>query len=71
MPALNQQEGTFVNIDKRVVPIYPALSYGGYTLADLYNALESEAPLERTIELTSELGVQFDALENYFTVGGE
>ena len=32
MPALNQQEGTFTTIDKRVVPTNAALAYNGYEL---------------------------------------
>ncbi|MGM0624232.1 MAG: NADH-quinone oxidoreductase subunit G, partial [Campylobacterota bacterium] len=32
MPALNQQEGTFVNINKKVVPTNAAVGYEGYTL---------------------------------------
>jgi NADH-quinone oxidoreductase subunit G len=39
MPALNQQEGTFTNIDKRVVPTNAALEYNGYILNDIANAL--------------------------------
>jgi len=39
MPALNQQEGTLTSIDKRVVPTNAALSYDGYELNDIANAL--------------------------------
>jgi len=37
MPAMNQQEGTFTNISKRVVPTNAALEYGGYELNDTSN----------------------------------
>jgi NADH-quinone oxidoreductase subunit G len=39
MPALNQQEGTFTNINKRVVPTNAALIYNGYELNDIANGL--------------------------------
>jgi NADH-quinone oxidoreductase subunit G len=37
LPALNQQEGTFTTIDKKVVPINVALSFGGHCLNDIAN----------------------------------
>ena len=67
MPSLNQQEGTFTNIDKRVVPTNVALPYNGYVLNDLANALGINA--QYTIDYTSQLpvsagfyGSTFDAL---------
>ncbi|WP_419771158.1 MAG: NADH-quinone oxidoreductase subunit G [Candidatus Marinarcus sp.] len=72
MPALNQQEGTFTNFDKRVVPTNVALPYGGYVLNDLANVLLEE-DIEYTIEYTPMLpttkgfkAVEFDSLPNYF-----
>ncbi|MDR2033076.1 MAG: NADH-quinone oxidoreductase subunit G [Helicobacteraceae bacterium] len=71
MPALNRQEGTFVGIDKRVVALYPALSYNGFTLTDIYNALSGD-DLEKAIDLTSELGgAAFGDLQNEFGADGE
>jgi NADH-quinone oxidoreductase subunit G len=67
MPALNQQEGTFVNIDKKVVPLNAAVEYKGYELNDLANALGLKS--EHVIDYTSKLGfkeIAFDDLENYF-----
>lgn len=71
MPALNQQEGTFVNVDKRVVPTNAALAYKGYVLNDLANALGLDA--EYTIDYTSKLPTEsgfkeilFDDLPNEF-----
>jgi len=71
MPALNQQEGTFTNIDKRVVPTNAALSYNGYTLNDIANELGLKA--EFTIDYTKQLPIEkgftacdFDGLANYF-----
>lgn len=76
MPALNQQEGTMVSIDKRVSPTNVALPFGGYCLNDLANALGLEA--EYTISYTKSLplsagfkAVEFDTLPNYFTNAGE
>ncbi len=71
MPALNQQEGTFTNINKKVVPTNAALGYGGYTLNDLANALGLIS--EETVDYTGQLGQvaeysakAFDDLPNYF-----
>jgi NADH-quinone oxidoreductase subunit G len=76
MPALNQQEGTFTNIDKRVVPTNVALPYSGYVLNDIANALglESEYTIDYTKELPINKGykaIEFDDLENYYTNAGE
>jgi len=73
IPALNQQEGTFTNIDKRVVPTNAALPYKGYVLNDISNVL-FETEVEHTIEYTKSLpisrgfkAVEFDSLTNYFS----
>ncbi|MDR2151851.1 MAG: NADH-quinone oxidoreductase subunit G [Helicobacteraceae bacterium] len=72
MPSLLQQEGTIVNIDRRVAPIYPALGYDGYALAHLYNAIApDDEAIERTADLTAQLGASFDSLENEFGANGE
>ncbi len=70
MPALNQQEGTFVNIDKRVVPLNAAISFGGYELNDIANAIGITK--EFTIDYTKELfaNVEFDKLPNRFLNDG-
>jgi len=76
MPALNQQEGTFTNIDKRVVPTNVALPYNGYVLNDLAKALgisDKEYTIEFTKELPEEKGYQsidFDELPNEFLNDG-
>jgi NADH-quinone oxidoreductase subunit G len=72
MPAINQQEGTFTNINKKVVPTNAALPYGGYTLNDIASALgvESEFTINYTKSLPTSKGfkeVEFDDLPNYFT----
>ncbi|MFT7860256.1 MAG: NADH-quinone oxidoreductase subunit G [Sulfurimonas sp.] len=76
VPALNQQEGTVVSIDNRVLPLNVALGFEGYTLNDLANALGSEA--KHTIDYTKELAnvagfkaIEFDQLENFLTPLGE
>lgn len=76
MPAMNQQEGTLSSIDKRVVPTNVALSYGGYVLNDIANALGINAAY--TINYTEHLplnkgfkATEFDALPNYFDATGK
>ncbi|MDD2780784.1 NADH-quinone oxidoreductase subunit G [Sulfuricurvum sp.] len=76
MPSLNQQEGTLTGIDKRVNPTNAALSYGGYILNDLANALGVNAKL--TVDYTAQLPVEkgfsacvFDSLPNHYTNSGE
>ncbi len=68
MPALNQQEGTFVSINKRVVPTNAAISYNGYELNDIANAL-LDRKMKYTIDYTSEIfnKVSFENLPNHFT----
>ncbi len=72
MPALNQQEGTFTNIDKKLIPTNAALAYNGYVLNDIANVI-LEDDIEHTIEYTEELptnagykSVEFDKLPNNF-----
>lgn len=65
MPALNQQEGTFVNIDKNLVSLNAGVGYKGYELNDIACALGLEK--ENIIEYTSELpfnDTKFDDLIN-------
>ena len=72
IPALNQQEGTFTNIDKKVVPTNAVLPYNGYTLNDIANevlALDFEHTIEYTEFLPEDKGfksIDFDRLPNYF-----
>jgi len=72
MPALNQQEGTFVNINKRVVPTNAAISYDGYELNDIANQI-LDRKTKYTIDFTSEIfeKIPFEKLENHFTNGME
>ena len=72
-PSLVQQEGTFTNYDKRVVPSNAALDYGGYELNDIACALGVCA--EHAIDYTPSLGadfepIKFDDLENFYDNGG-
>lgn len=74
--SLNQQEGTFLNYDKRVVPTNAALEFGGYFLNDLANALGFDE--KYTIDYTKRLPInkgfsplEFDSLDNFYTNGGE
>ncbi len=75
MPALNQQEGTFTSINKKVVPTNVALPYSGYVLNDIANALGLEAKLtiDYTPQLPTESGfmiADFDALPNLYDNAG-
>ena len=76
VPALNQQEGTVVSIDNRVLPLNAALGFDGYELNDIACAFEIES--ENTINYTKELpkasgfkAVEFDSLENFLGAFGE
>jgi len=76
VPALNQQEGTFVNIDTRVLPTNVALGFDGYTLKDV--AYQCGVEYRETIDCTKELvqydgflAVDFDDLENFLSPLGE
>ena len=72
IPALNQQEGTFTNIDKKIIPTNAAVQYKGYTLNEIANVILNE-DVEHTIDYTVELptskgyqAVEFDSLPNMF-----
>ncbi len=76
MPALNQQEGTLTNMNKRVVPTNAAIEYGGYELNDLMNGLGLGKTL--TVDWTASLpadrgfkAIDFDALPNGYTNDGQ
>ncbi len=71
MPTLNQQEGTFTNINKRVVPTNAGVEYGGYTLNDLANEILDDKKIN-TIDYTKEIfnNIDFDNLENSFKNDG-
>lgn len=76
VPALNQQEGTFVNIDKRVLPTNVALSFSGYTLNDIAKAFDinEKETINYTEKLSKDVGfreVAFDDLENFLGSLGE
>ena len=65
MPSLNQQEGTFVNIDKDLVVLNAGVPYKAYELNDIANALGVVS--ENIIDYTAQLGfknIAFDDLEN-------
>ena len=72
IPALNQQEGTFTNIDKKVIPTNAALGFNGYTLNEIANELlneDVEYTIEYTVKLPLEKGYKalaFDDLPNKF-----
>lgn len=76
VPALNQQEGTVVSIDNRVLPTNVALGFDGYTLNDIASALgiDKENTIDYTSELSKEAGfknIGFDELENFLSPLGD
>jgi len=76
MPAINQQEGTLTSINKRVNPTNAAISYGGYELNDIAQALGFDANLviNYTEKLPVEVGFRsekFDDLPNHYENNGE
>lgn len=71
MPALNQQEGTFTTIHKRVVPTNVALEFDGFCLNDIANrlGLNQRYTIDYTPQLPHASGYQekvFDDLPAYF-----
>lgn len=73
--ALTQQEGTFTNIEHRVVPTNAALSHDGYFLNDLACALDiySKYTIDYTDKLPKKSGykdIKFDNLTNHYGVDG-
>ena len=76
MPAMNQQEGTFTNIAKRVVPTNAAVEYGGYELNDLVSELINggeRLTIDWTVKLPTSKGfqaIEFDALPNGYSNDG-
>ncbi|MCW8895691.1 MAG: NADH-quinone oxidoreductase subunit G [Sulfurimonas sp.] len=76
VPALNQQEGTVVSIDNRVLPTNAALGFDGYNLNDLANALgiHKKNTIDYTKELNTNAGfkdIEFDNLENFLSKMGD
>ncbi len=76
VPSLNQQEGTFVSVDKQVVPTNAAVGFDGYELLNI--AKEFGISKEHTIDFTSELpskegfkNIEFDKLFNFLSPLGE
>lgn len=72
MPSLNQQEGTFVNINKDLVVLNSGVNYRGYELNDIANALGVFS--ENIIDYTPKLGfkkVDFDDLFDGFDNTGK
>ena len=76
IPALNQQEGTFVNIDNRVLPTNVALGFNGYNLNDILLScgIKHNYTIDCTKLLVGKSGfkdVNFDSLENFLSAYGD
>ena len=73
---LNQQEGTVVSLERKVLPINVAVAYDGYVLNDIANAfgVGKRETVELTALLPQSAGFEpfpFDALENFYSARGE
>ncbi len=71
LPAINQQEGTFTNLDKKVVPTHVALPFDGFCLNDISNelGLDNRYTIDYTKELPTKAGFvskEFDELDTHF-----
>lgn len=76
LPALNQQEGTFVSLNYQLLATNVAVAFEGYCLNDIAVSLGMSA--QNTIDYTAQLpkekgfkAVEFDALENFYGALGE
>ena len=72
IPALNQQEGTFVNIDKNLVVLNAGVIYKGYELNDIANTLLNLRE-ETVIAYTHKLGfkdIKFDEIVDGIDIAG-
>ncbi|QOG12200.1 2Fe-2S iron-sulfur cluster-binding protein [Arcobacter sp. FWKO B] len=76
IPALNQQEGTFTNINKKVVPTNVAIKFNGFCLNDIANGINNES-VKLTVEYTDKLpiskgfkAIKFDLLEDFYDNNG-
>ncbi len=76
VPALNQQEGTFVSMNHQLLPTNVAIGFEGYCLNDLGNALglRMSNTIDYTAQLPSSKGFKtttFDDLGNFYGALGE
>jgi NADH-quinone oxidoreductase subunit G len=77
IPALNQQEGTVVSIDKKVLNTNVALDFDGYCLNDLANKIlpnVSEYTISYTPQLPASKGfldIEFDDMQNGYDKYGK
>ena len=76
IPALNQQEGTFTNLNKKVVPTNVAISFDGFCLNDIANSLGlyQKYTIDYTKELPTNKGFKsedFDELPCFYTNNGD
>ncbi len=76
LPALNQQEGTFVSLNYQLLTTNVAVAFEGYCLNDIAASLGITAKntIDYTVQLPEEKGfkaIEFDALENFYGALGE
>lgn len=69
LPAINQIEGTYTNIDSRILPLKPALPFDGYDLSDIAQSFGMKG--NYLIDYTSLIcGCNFDDFQNHFLNDG-
>lgn len=69
LPALNQMEGTYMNMDSRILPLRAALKFSGYDLSDIARAFGMDK--EYLIDYTPLIcGESFDNLPNAYLNDG-
>ncbi|MGZ8546969.1 MAG: 2Fe-2S iron-sulfur cluster-binding protein, partial [Sulfuricurvum sp.] len=76
LPALNQQEGTFVSLNYQLLATNVAVAFEGYCLNDIAVSLGMTVKntIDYTVQLPEEKGfkaIEFDALENFYGALGE
>ncbi|PAF50676.1 molybdopterin-dependent oxidoreductase [Helicobacter sp. 13S00477-4] len=76
LPSLTQLEGTIVNTDYQLMPIFASLPYESYDLCDIaqHFGLKETFLIEFTHKLPPEKGfksIDYDSLSNYFEKNGE
>jgi len=76
LPALNQQEGTFVTLNYQLLSTNVAIAFEGYCLNDIATSLgvKAENTIDYTVQLPKDKGfkaIEFDALGNFYGSLGE
>ena len=76
LPAINQQEGTFTTLNKKIALTHVALPFDGFCLNDIANelVLDERYTINYTSKLPTKSGYktkEFDSLSDYFDIDGK